>query len=142
MVYVSYVERPRVAEERKVQTAEELAAILKKYEDAESAILVYKEAGAITKAFVDPYDIVRKTAKAMAEDDLRGTGERKRITNTGNCVWTNPTKPVLDEADWKEAQREHSKLSTIQRTFDNAEADLKLAQEPFMVLPAGTFYIK
>jgi hypothetical protein len=124
------------------KTPEALSEILKKYEDAESAILVYKEAGAITKAFVEPYETVRKTAKAMAEADLRTSGERKRITSTGNCGWTKPTKPVLDAAAWKEAQRKHPKLSTIQRAFDNAEADLDLAQEPFKVLPSGNFYIK
>ena len=125
-----------------VKTPDELAEILKKYEDAESAILVYKEAGAITAAFVEPYNVVRKTAKAMAEGELRTAGERKRITSTGNCGWTQPKKPVLDAAAWKEAMREHAKLSTIQRAFDNAEADLELAQEPFKVLPAGNFYIK
>ncbi len=125
-----------------VKTPEELSAILKKYEDAESAILVYKEAGAIIKAFDEPYDTVRKTAKAMAEADLRGTGERKRVTNTGNCGWTKPKKAKLDPEQWRGAQREDSELADLQKAFDNAEADLVLAQEPYMVLPAGSFYIK
>ncbi len=125
-----------------IKTAEELAEILKKYEDAESAILVYNEAGAAIKVHNEPYDIVRKTARACAEADLRNTGETKRVTNTGNCGWTKPTKPKLDESAWQEAQRESGKLSTIQRAFDNAKADLDLAQEPFLVLPAGTFYIR
>ena len=131
-----------MAKKGEISTPEELAEVLKKYEDAESAILVYLEAGAITKAFVAPYETVRKTAKAIAEGELRTAGERKRVTNTGNCGWTKPTKRVLDVASWKEAMREHGKLSTIQRAFDNAETDLELAQEPFMVLPTGNFYIK
>ncbi len=125
-----------------IKSAEELAEILKKYEDAESAILVYNEAGAAIKVHNEPYSVVKKTALALAEADLRVSGERKRVTNTGNCGWTKPTKPVLDEEAWKEAQRESPKLSTIQRAFDNTEADLKLAQEPFLVLPAGRFYIR
>ena len=125
-----------------VKTAEELAAILKKYEDAESAILVYKEAGAITKAFSEPYNIVRMTAKAQAQADLRVTGERKRVTNTGNCGWTKPQKAKLDPEQWKDAQRDDTDLADLQKAFDNAESDLVLAQEPFMVLPEGSFYIK
>lgn len=125
-----------------IKTAEELAAILKKYEDAESAILVYKEAGAIMKAFDEPYDAVRMTAKAMAQADLRLGGERKRVTNTGNCGWTKPKKAKLDPEQWRSAQREDADLADLQKAFDNAEADLVLAQEPFMVLPEGSFYIK
>ncbi len=125
-----------------VKSAEELAAILKKYEDAESAILVYKEAGAIMKAFDEPYNIVRMTAKAQAQADLRVTGERKRVTNTGNCGWTKPQKAKLDPEQWKDAQREDSALADTQKAFDAAESDLVLAQEPYMVLPDGSFYIK
>ena len=125
-----------------IKSAEELAGILKKYEDAESAILVYKEAGAIMKAFSEPYDIVRMTAKALAQADLRVSGERKRVTNTGNCGWTKPQKAKLDPELWKNAQREDSDLADLQKVFDNAESDLELAQEPFMVLPEGSFYIK
>jgi hypothetical protein len=125
-----------------IKTAEELAAILKKYEDAESAILVYKEAGAAIKQHNEPYAAIKKTASALAEADLRVSGESKRVTNTGNCGWTKPTKPVLDEEAWKEAVRENGKLSTIQRAFDNAKADLEMAQEPYMVLPQGRFYIR
>ena len=125
-----------------IKTAEELAEILKKYEDAESAILVYNEAGAAIKFHNEPYSAVKKTALACAQADLRTTGETKRVTNTGNCGWTKPKTPVLDPEAWKEAQRESGKLSTIQRAFDNAKADLDLAQEPYLVLPAGRFYIK
>ncbi len=135
-------ERENMPDPSTIKTAEELAEILKKYEDAESAILVYNEAGAAIKAHNTPYDAIKKTALALAEADLRVTGETKRVTNTGNCGWTKPQKPVLDEEAWKEAQREDRKMATIQRAFDNTEADLKLAQEPFLVLPAGRFYIK
>lgn len=131
-----------MADPSTIKSAEELAAILKKYEDAETAILVYKEAGAAIKMHNDPYSAIKKTSLACAQADLRNTGETKRVTNTGNCGWTKPSKPVLDEEAWKEAQRESPKLSTIQRAFDNAEADLKLAQEPHLVLPAGRFYIR
>lgn len=116
----------------------ELAQKLTQYEDADTAIAVYKEANFIIAQFED----VKKAALNLAENELRSTGETVRKTTIGSCGWTVPKTAQLDKVAWQAAVAENSDLAVVQSEFDRVDAALKKWQQPFMKLPEGRFYIK
>lgn len=119
-------------------TPTELVQKLTEYEDLETAVAVYKEANFLIAQFED----VKKAALSLAESELRSTGETGRKTAIGSCGWTQPKTPQLDKEAWAAAIGKDTDLATFQRHFDAAEKVLRKAQEPFMKLPEGRFYIK
>ncbi len=116
----------------------ELLQKLTQYEDAETAIAVYREANFIIAQLED----VKKAALNLAESELRSTGETGRKTPFGSCGWTQPKTRQLDKDAWQAAVAEDSDLSAIQMNFNRARSLLEKAQEPFLRLPEGRFFIK
>lgn len=119
-------------------TVIELAQKLAQYEDADTAIAVYKEASLLIGQLED----VKQSALSLAESELRSTGEVSRKTIVGSCGWTSPKTKQLNKAAWQSAIAESADLTAVQVNFNRAEETLKKAQEPFMVLPEGRFFIK
>lgn len=119
-------------------TPTELAQKLAQYEDADTAIAVYKEANFI----ISQLEEVKRAALNLAESELRATGETGRKTAAGSCGWTIPKTRQLDKDTWQSALVEDTNLTTIQVNFDRAKATLEKAQEPFMRLPEERFFIK
>lgn len=119
-------------------TAIELAQKLAQYEDADTAIAVYKEANLL----ISQLEEVKQAALNLAESELRTTGEVSRKTVAGNCGWTAPKTKQLDKAAWTAAIAENQDLTAIQVNFDRAKKTLEKSQEPFMKLPEGRFFIK
>lgn len=119
-------------------TPTELTQKLTQYEDADTAIAVYKEANFI----ISQLEEVKKAALSLAESELRSTGEAGRKTVAGSCGWTVPKTRQLDKDAWQAALAEDTNLTTVQVNFDRAKATLEKAQEPFTKLPEGRFFIK
>jgi phage terminase large subunit GpA-like protein len=124
-------------EGEEVKSEAELAAILAQFEDVDSAIAVYKEANAAIAQFEE----IKKAALSLAENELRSTGEVAKRTAVGSCGWTQPKTPQLDKTAWEAAISENPELSAYEVNFNRAEKLLKKAQEPFMKLPEGRFFI-
>lgn len=116
----------------------ELLQKLTQYEDAETAIAVYKEANLAISQFEE----IKQAALSLAESELRSTGETGRKTAIGSCGWTQPKTRQLDKDAWQAAVAEDSDLSAIQTNFNRAKSLLERAQEPFTKLPEGRFFIK
>lgn len=116
----------------------ELAAILAQYEDEESAILVYKEAASI----MAEYNKVKQQCVQMVEASLIASGKTKLVLDVGTAGWSAPKKKKLNEARWLAALEVDTDLAALQGKFHDAEQELERAQEPFMELPEGRFYIR
>lgn len=116
----------------------ELAQKLTQYEDVDTAIAVYKEANFIIGQLED----VKKAALSLAENELGLSGEVKRETIAGSCGWTAPKTKQLNKGKWQAAIAESGDLNSIQINFNVAEKLLKKAQEEYMELPEGKFFIR
>jgi hypothetical protein len=116
----------------------ELTQKLAQYEDAETAIAVYREANHIISQFEE----IKQAALNLAESELRSTGETSYKTAIGSCGWTQPKTRQLDKDAWQAAVADDSDLSAIQTNFNRAKSLLEKAQEPFTRLPEGRFFIK
>lgn len=121
-----------------MMTPTELIQKLTQYEDGDTAIAVYKEANLAISQFEE----VKKAALALAENELRSTGEVSRKTVAGSCGWTAPKTRQLDKGAWQAALVVDTDLAAVQINFDRAKAILEKAQEPFTRLPESRFFIK
>lgn len=75
----------------------ELAQELAQYEDADTAIAVYKEANLLISQFEE----VKKAALNLAESELLATGETNLKTAIGSCGWSQPKTRQLDKDAWQ-----------------------------------------
>lgn len=116
----------------------ELAQKLTQYEDVDTAIVVYREANLAIAEF----EKVKQAALSLAENELRSTGEANHKSIAGSCGWTQPKTKQLDKGAWQAALATNAELECYQINFDQAEKLLRKAQEPFMKLPEGRFFIK
>lgn len=116
----------------------ELLQKLTQHEDAETAIAVYKEANHIIGLFEE----VKQAALSLAENELRSTGETGRKTIAGSCGWTQPKTRQLDKDAWQKAVAQNYDLEAIQVNFERAKQTLDKAQEPYLKLPEGRFFIR
>jgi hypothetical protein len=121
-----------------MKTPTELAQILAQYEDAESAIVVYKEANLA----IAGYEEVKKAALQLAEQALIDTGEAHLKTLIGSAGWTEPKKPQLDEEAWAKAMAKDHNLATVELNYRNAKRVLEDWQREYMKLPPKRFYIR
>jgi hypothetical protein len=106
-------------------------------ESAETAVIVYKEAGSYAQQYKD----VQAAALACAQADL-DEGESKRKTTFGSCGWTNPQSDELDKAAWQTAVAADPDLAALETAVANAQAVLKQAQRPYSRRRSPTFYIR
>lgn len=121
-----------------MKTPIELTQILTQYEDAASAIAVYKECNLA----IAEYEKIKEAALQLAQNSLEETGETTLKTLVGSCGWTEPKTPQLNKERWQQAIIEDTNLATVQRNFRAAEQTLKRWQQPYMILPAKRFYIR
>lgn len=116
----------------------ELLQRLAQYEDAETAIAVYKEANHA----IGQFEEVKQAALSLAENELRSTGETSYKTAVGSCGWTQPKTRQLDKDAWQAAVAEDSDLSAVQTNFNWAKSLLDKVQEPYLRLPERRFFIR
>lgn len=121
-----------------MKTIIELTNILTQYEDAESAIAVYKEANLA----IAEYEKIKQAALELAQHSLEETGETGLKTLVGSCGWTMPKTPQLDKEAWRQATLSDAELWNVDNEFAMAESRLKGYQQSFMVLPPKRFYIR
>lgn len=124
------------------QTARQLINQLKeqlsRHEDAETAIDVYNSANWV----ISQLDEVKSICLDLAEQDMEQRGLDYLKTPEGSAGWTEPRTRVLDEKSWLAALTEDPELRRIQREYDQAEARLEQAQEPYKKLPEPRFFIR
>jgi hypothetical protein len=116
----------------------ELTGELRRHEDAETAIQVYKMANWI----IGQMEEVKAKARQLAEADMEQRGLDELDTPTGSAGWTEPQVRQLDEEAWARAMGRNPRLMELQREFEEAEAALEQAREPFKELPEPRFYIR
>lgn len=121
-----------------MKTPIELTQILTQYEDAESAIAVYKEANLA----IAQYQAVKDAALSLAENALRESGETNLKSIAGSCGWTTPKTAKLDQDAWNTAVLLDPSLSEILHHYQVAEEQLRDAEKPYMKLPPKRFFIR
>lgn len=107
-------------------------------ETAETAVVVYKEAG----SYARQYKEVQAAALACAQADLEAGGETKRQTTFGSCGWTKPKSYQLNKEAWQTAVAADPALAALVAEADRAEAALKAAQKAYSRRRAPAFYIR
>ena len=115
-----------------------LTSDLRRYENTETAIDVYKTANWIIRRLEE----VKSAALDLASEDLAQRGLDKLDTPTGSAGWTEPQTRQLDEDAWTQAMAHDPSLLRIQSEFEGARIMLERAQEPFKQLPEPRFYIR
>lgn len=133
-------------EEYMEQTTEQTARLLisqlkeqlARHEDAETAIDVYKSANWI----VSQLEQVKSICMDLAEQDMEQRDLHYLRAPEGSAGWTEPKIRMLDETAWLNAISQNPELRRIQREYDQAEARLEQAQEPYMQLPEERFFIR
>ena len=115
-----------------------LTSDLRRYENTETAIDVYKTANWIIRRLEE----VKSAALDLASEDLAQRGLDKLDTPTGSAGWTEPQAQQLDEDAWTQAMAHDPSLLRIQSEFEGARIMLERAQEPFKQLPESRFYIR
>lgn len=115
-----------------------LGAKLAEYEDAETAIAVYRQANVT----INELKRIKELCLDLAQSELRANGETHRATVLGSAGWSQPKTPRLDKGAWEHAAALEPDLAKIQADFDRAKKLLEVAQEPFMVLPEPAFFIR
>lgn len=126
------------AEQTATRLIAQLTGQLRRHEDAETAIDVYRTANWI----IGQLEEVKDAALNLAEKDLEQRGLEKLDTPTGSAGWTQPKVRQLDEEAWARAMAKNRRLMEIQRVFEEAKATLEQAQQPFKELPESRFYIR
>ncbi len=121
-----------------MKTPQELLATLTGEETAETAVIIYKEAGSYASAYKD----VQQTALACAQADLTAGGETRRRTTFGNCGWTKPKSRDLDKDAWQQAVRENPELAAVEHAVTQAQHLLEQAQSPYTRPRQPRFYIR
>lgn len=116
----------------------QLTGDLRRHEDAETAVQVYKMANWI----IGRMEEVKAAARRLAEQDMEQRGLEQLDTPTGSAGWTEPKTPQLDEEAWTRAMAKNPRLMEIQRAFEEAREALERAREPFKELPESRFYIR
>ncbi|HID50636.1 MAG TPA: hypothetical protein EYP41_01190 [Anaerolineae bacterium] len=121
-----------------MKTPQELLAALMGEETAETAVVIYKEAG----SYAGAYKEIQQAALACARADLAAGGEARRKTTFGNCGWTKPKSRDLDKDTWPQACQENPDLAAVEGAFLQAQQALKQAQAPYTRLKQPRFYIR
>jgi hypothetical protein len=116
----------------------QLNARLAQYEDAETAISVYKMANWLINRLAE----VKEAALDLAEHDMRDRSLDALQTPVGSAGWTEPKATQLDEEAWREALSADRRLLEIQRAYDQAQGALEQAQGPYCELPESRFFIR
>lgn len=129
-------------EESPEQTATQLIAQLtgqlRRNEDAETAIDVYRTANWI----ISQLEGVKDEALRLAEQDMEQRGLDTLRTPSGSAGWTEPKARQLNEEAWANAMISNPHLREIQQRCEAARETLEQAQEPFMELPEPRFYVR
>ncbi len=128
----------KTAEDLANQLTARLREMLSRNEDAESSIAIYKMANWVIGQLED----VKQAAIDLAEEDMRQRKEDSLKTPAGSAGWTEPRARVLDEENWLKALAKDSRLMRIQREYDQAQAALQQAQEPYLETTDSRFFIR
>jgi hypothetical protein len=115
-----------------------LAGELRRQEDAETAIDVYKTANWVIRRLED----VKDKALNLAERDMQQRDIEKLDTPVGSAGWTEPQAKELNEGAWLKAMARNPELIKIQSKLEAAQETLEMAQEPYRELPEPRFFIR
>ena len=123
-----------------MQTPDELLSKLTQFEDIQSAVAIYREAGNIAKLYRD----VQTQAADCARSGMALDGVIKCKTESGSAGWTVPKAAKLDRAKWAAAMESEPALCEYQQRFEAMKAALEDAQDRAgcLVVPGGRFYIR
>ncbi len=116
----------------------DLLQALRQDESAETAVVIYKEAGSAIQQYKD----VQVAALACAAADLKAGGEIKRRTTFGSCGWTAPQSEELNKEAWPAAVVADHALAELETAVARAQAALQAAQKPYRQRRAPAFYIR
>lgn len=111
---------------------------LARHEDAETAIDAYKSANWV----ISQLEEVKNICMNLAEQDIQQRDLDHLKAPAGSAGWTEPKTRILDETAWLDATSQDPELRRIQREYDQAEARLQQAQEPYLQLPEQRFFIR
>ena len=117
---------------------DQLKEQLSRHEDAETAVDVYKS----TNWIISELEGVKSMCVNLAEQDMQQRELEHLRTPAGSAGWTEPKIRILDEAAWLNAVSRDPELRAIQREYDQAEARLGQAQDPYLQLPEERFFIR
>jgi hypothetical protein len=123
-----------------MRTPQELLTTLHEFEDATSAISVYKEAVGYIKAFKE----VQQAALDCAAAEMQSDGVLHTKTDFGTAGWTKPRTPRLDRDIWAGMIARNEQLKQLQDEADQATARLEQAQHEAgcFFMPEPRFYIR
>jgi hypothetical protein len=83
---------------------------------------------------------VKNVCMTLAEQDMQQRDLDYLKAPAGSAGRMEPKARILDEAAWLNATSQDPELRRIQREYDQAEARLQQAQEPYMQLPDERFF--